>query len=328
MKALLLVGGFATRLRPLSLNRPKCLFPLQNKPIIDYLLENLAKAGCSDVVLAVNNLADRIEEYLGEEKFGINLHYSLEDEPLGTGGPIKLAEEILKEDDFLVLNGDILTFINYAELMHTHQKNPETATLTLKKVQDPTRYGVVKFSQKNRIVEFVEKPSLEESPSKWINAGCYAFSPEIIDYIPENQKVSIERQIFPKLAVKEKLLGYKYYGEWIDIGVPDDYLRANKILHLNKRERASSISQTASIGKKSKILDSIIWEDTRIGENAEIIESIIGTNCIIGDRVKITKSVIADNVKIKKGINIASGTKIWADKIIYKNINKENQDIQ
>jgi mannose-1-phosphate guanylyltransferase len=326
LKALLLVGGQATRLRPLSIHRPKCLFPLNNKPIIDYLLENLAETGCTEAILAVNNLADQIENYLGPEKYGIKLHYSHEDQPLGTGGPVKHAEKMLRNDDFLVLNGDILSFIDYRELMEKHLENGYTATLTLKQVEDPTRYGVVRFAENSTIAEFVEKPSREEAPSNWINAGCYALSPEILDIIPEG-KTSIERQIFPKLAEQDQLKGYRYYGEWIDIGVPRDYLMANKMLQTNKLERVSSISPEAIMGKNSRILDSIVWENTTIGKNTHITNTIIANNCTIGDNVRIQDAVIADNVTIENNITINTA-KIWPNTHITTSITKPNHEIK
>ena len=324
MKALLLIGGLATRLRPLSLNRPKCLFPLQNKPIIDYLLENLSNAGCKEAILAVNHLASTIENHLGEEKYNIKLRYSLEETPLGTGGPVKLAEKHLSDDVFLVLNGDILSFIDYRELLNKHKNNKSTATLSLKQVKDPSRFGVVRFGSNDTITEFVEKPTKEEAPSNWINAGCYALSPEILDYIPADKKVSIEREVFSKLSKENKLKGYRYYGEWIDIGVPDDYLQANKILQI-KNERASSIHTSVKIGKESKILDSIIWENTRIGDRNEITDTIIGANCIIGDRVKITGGVIGDDVTIINDITISKGTRVWPKQVIENSIREAKE---
>jgi mannose-1-phosphate guanylyltransferase len=327
LKALLLVGGLATRLKPLSLNRPKCLFPINNKPIIGHLLENLAEAGCTEAILAVNNLADKIKKQLGPEKYGIKLHYSLEKTPLGTGGPIKLAEKQLQDDDFIVLNGDILSFIDLNELMYIHRNSQAAATITLKLVDDPTRYGVVKFSSEDSIIEFVEKPRREDAPSNWINAGCYALSPNVLSQFPEG-KFSIEREVFPKLAAINQLKGYKYYGEWVDIGVPTDYLWANKTLQTIKGERASSISTDTVIKEGSHVLDSIIWEKTVIGKNTAIIDSIIGAHCVIGDNVKITGAVIADNVEIKDNVTIPPGTKIWPDRTIEKSITQLNTVIK
>jgi mannose-1-phosphate guanylyltransferase len=327
LKALLLVGGLATRLRSLSINRPKCLFPLQNKPILDYLLENLATAGADEVILAVNNHAEKIQEYLGDEKYGVRLVYNREKSPLGTGGPIKLAEKYLCDDDFLVLNGDVLSFIDYQELMYIHRKNKTDATITLKQVEDPSRYGVVRLSG-DRILKFVEKPKKSEAPSNWINAGCYALSPEIFDYIPPNTKISIERMVFPRLAAENQLHGYKYPGEWMDIGVPRDYLRANKILQTNKSMRSSSISPSTAIGEGSQVLDSIVWENTEIGRNTAITDTIIGSNCVIGDNVKIDYAAIGDNVHIEDLLVIAEGTKIWPDKIIEESVTRINTEIK
>ena len=298
------MGGKATRLRPLSLNKPKCLFPLCNKPIIDYLLKNLAESGCTEVILAVNNLADKIRDYLGDEKYGIKLTYSYEDTPLGTGGAIKLAEKNL-EDDFLVLNGDILSFINYQELVKNHKKNKITATITLKQVKDPTRYGVVRFGSNNLIKEFVEKPANNQAPSNWINAGCYALSQEIFDYIPRG-KISLERKVFPILAEIEQLKGFMYNDQWIDIGVPNDYLRADAII----REGKASIHPTSIIEPNSVITNTIIWEHTKIQRNTKITDTIIGSDVIVGENTEIINSVIADNTTIAKN-QIIIDEKIW-----------------
>ena len=322
MKALLLVGGQATRLRPLSIHRPKCLFPLNNKPIIDYLLENLAETGCTEAVLAVNNLADQIETYLGPEKYGIKLRYSYEETPLGTGGPVKLVEKMLRDDDFLVLNGDILSFINYKELMEKHLEKGSTATLTLKQAEDPTRYGVVKFGDNSTIAEFIEKPTMEQAPSDWINAGCYALSPEILDTIPSG-KVSLEREIFPKLAAEGQLNAYRYHGEWIDIGVPEDYLKADKMM----RNGPASIGEHTVIGTNTRVVDSIVWENTSIGKNTHIKDTIIANNSTIGDNVRIQGAVIAINVTIENNITINTA-KIWPNTHIETSITKPNQEIK
>ena len=321
LKAILLVGGKATRLIPLSITRPKCLFPLAGKPIIDHILEGLSKAGVTEAILAVNNLADRIEEYLGPEKYGIKLRYNLEEEPLGTGGPIKLAENHLQEDSFLVLNGDILSFIDYRELMSRHREENCTASITLKQVEDPSRYGVVRFGENDRIQEFIEKPE-KDAPSNWINAGCYALNPEIFDYIPPNRKVSIEREVYPGLASERQLYGYRYTGKWIDIGVPADYLRADKML-----SDKPSIGKDTVIGKNAKVTDSIIWDHTSIGNHTQITDTIIGSNCTIGNNVKITSSVIADNVRVDDLLIISTGTKIWPNRHIETNIVQQNTEI-
>lgn len=322
MKALLLVGGKATRLRPLSLTRPKCLFPLAGKPIIDHILEGLSEAGVTEAILAVNNLADMIEEYLGAEKYGVKLSYNLEKEPLGTGGPIKLAENHLQEDSFLVLNGDILSFIDYRELMNRHREENCIASITLKQVEDPSRYGVVRFGENDRILEFIEKPE-RDAPSNWINAGCYTLNPEIFDYIPPNRKVSIEREVYPGLATQKQLYGYRYTGKWIDIGVPADYLRADKML-----SDKPTVGKDTVIGKNAKVTDSIIWDHTSVGINTVIENTVIGSNCIIGSNVKIKDSVLADNVRVDDLLIISKGTIIWPNRHIEASITRQNKKIR
>lgn len=314
MKALILVGGLATRLRPLSLNKPKCLFPLHGKTIIDYLLENLAKAGCTEAILAVNNLADKIQNYLGEQKYGIKIRYNLEETPLGTGGPIKLASNYLLDDDFLVLNGDILSFIDYAELMRLHKNNEKTATLTLTQVSDPTRYGVAELEE-DTIKRFIEKPTKKEASSNWINAGCYALNPEILDIIPEG-KCSIEREVFPKLADTGNLRAYLYHGDWIDIGIPEDYLKADKMI----REGDNSIHMTSIAAPSADIQNAIIWEHSTIHRNTKVIDTIIGAYTNIGEYTEIKNSVIGDNVTIDNNL-IIKDAKIWPNLHIETNIN-------
>ena len=246
----------------------------------------------------------------------------MEDEPLGTGGPIKLAEKHLQDDSFLVLNGDILSFIDYAELMNRHKEEACIATITLKQVDDPSRYGVVRFGDKDRILEFIEKPE-KDAPSNWINAGCYALSPEIFDYIPAGRKVSIEREVYPVLATEKQLYGYRYTGKWIDIGVPSDYLGADKML-----SDKPSVGKDTIIGKNAKITDSIIWGRTSIGDNTVIENTVIGSNCSIGDNVKISDSVIADNVRIEDLLVISKGTKVWPNMHIETSIPINNTEIK
>ena len=161
--------------------------------------------------------------------------------------------------------------------MEKHTSNNCIATITLKQVEDPTRYGVVKFGEENIIQKFVEKPTLEQAPSNWINAGCYALNPKILEKIPEG-KVSIEREVFPKIAKKGELKGYKYKGDWIDIGLPKDYLHADKMI----RETENSINQSSIIHPNTNIKNTIIWEHTTIHRYTIIKDTIIGTNTNIG----------------------------------------------
>jgi mannose-1-phosphate guanylyltransferase len=223
---LILAGGFATRLRPLSCTRPKTLFPIVNKPLLQWIFERIAKNNIEEAILAVNGLTEFYIKKQRIPKNGLRIKYSIDPTktPLGTAGPVKKAEKLLGNlEPFLVLNGDIFEDANYSEIIKKHQETQATATIALCKVEDPTRYGVAEMAANNRITRFVEKPAKGEAPTNLINAGIYVLNPEIFQYIPKGKKVSMEREIFPKLAEQGKLYGYTIHGLWIDIGKPGEY---------------------------------------------------------------------------------------------------------
>jgi NDP-sugar pyrophosphorylase family protein len=186
-----LAGGFGTRLRPLSCTRPKLLFPIGNKPLLDWTLKNLAESNVKEVILAVNYMAEAFAHRYGNTVYRMRLHYSRETVPLGTGGPIKKAEDVIGHDEpFLVLNGDIFTNIDYAKVVKRHMENDAIASIMLYEVEDPSRYGTVELTKSNRVVRFVEKPPKGKAPSKLVNAGIYVLEPKIFDYIPEGKRTS------------------------------------------------------------------------------------------------------------------------------------------
>jgi len=319
VKAVIIAGGFGTRLRPLSCTRPKHLFPIGGKPLLDWTLERLAKGGANEVVFAVNYLFEAFVKRYSEFAYGMKLHYSQEAKPLGTGGCVKNAEKIIGRDEsFLLLNGDILSTLDYAKLIAQHMKNDATATMTLHRVDDPSRYGVVEIAEKNRIKRFVEKPERGRTPSNLINAGVYVLSPEIFDYIPDGRPVSIEREVFPILAQDNKLFGYKFDGLWIDIGEPSDYLKGNKLLldtELKAGRLAGSVKLEGDVEIKNPV---VVGEHTSIGDKARI-----GPHVSIGDNVIIEKGVRIENSIIFSGTVISDfsslkGAIIGEDAIIGK----------
>jgi mannose-1-phosphate guanylyltransferase len=317
MKAVVLAGGFGTRLRPLSCTRPKHLFPIGNKPQLDWTIEKLAKSRTKEVILAVNYMADVYIQHYKKSKHKPKISFSqdilpsgthtLFQRPLGTGGPIKNAEKLIgRKEPFLVLNGDILTNIDYAELMKRHRTNNKaTATIALYSVEDPSRYGAAELAKDNRILRFIEKPTREKAPSNLINAGIYVLEPEIFDYIPSGRPVSIEREVFPKLAEEGKLYGYPFDGLWIDIGEPEDYLKANK-LWLDQEIRKNQIEKDVHIKDEVEIKNpSTIDKGTTIGETSEI-----GPNVTLGEHVTIGKGVHIENSIIFLGAMISDFTSI------------------
>ncbi len=302
VKALILAGGFGTRLRPLSCTRPKQLFPVGNRPLLEYLLEGLRESGVDTVILATNYMADYLEKYFGESWNGLKIKYSREAIPLGTGGPVKRAEPLLGHDEpFLVLNGDILSNIPYNEMLDAHLDKEATATIALREVEDPSRYGVAIMDNHGRIRKFVEKPKPGTAPSKLINAGAYVLSPKIFAYLPnEERKVSMEREVFPKLADQQKLYGFFYEGLWVDIGKPEDYLRAN--FEIAKRLAGDGF---------------VFGQGARIDENVEIIPPVL-----VGDNVEIMRNscigpyvVIGNNVRIHEGARLER-TVVFPDAVI------------
>lgn len=225
MRALILVGGYGTRLRPLTLTRPKPLVEFANKPILLHQIEALVDAGVTEVILAVSYRAEQMENELAEEakKLGISLIFSHETEPLGTAGPIALAKDILNKslEPFFVLNSDIICEFPFKELAQFHRNHGKEGTIVVTKVEEPSKYGVVVYNENNCIQSFIEKPL--EFISNKINAGLYILNPSIINRI-ELRPISIEKEVFPGMANDGQLFAFELQGFWMDVGQPKDFL--------------------------------------------------------------------------------------------------------
>ena len=225
-KAVILVGGKGTRLRPLTLNTPKCMMNVQGRTIAEHLFDLLKKYGTRDVILSTGYMKEKIKEHYGDgSRFGVNITYVEEDEPLGTAGPLKLAKKHLN-DSFIVTNGDELKNINIPRMFRLHKRKNALATIALTTVMDPANYGVARLSG-SRILEFVEKPKADEAPSNLINAGFYLLEPEVIDMIPDGFSM-LEKDVFPTLAKQGRLRGFPFEGQWFDIGNMERYELAKK----------------------------------------------------------------------------------------------------
>ena len=224
--ALILSGGKGTRLRPITYEIPKALVPVHGKPLIEHLFDLLKKYGVSDVVLSVGHMKDKVISKKDEwSRLGLDISFVEEQRALGTGGPLRLAKDKLTKT-FIVSNGDELKNINVMEMYEAHKKNRALATIALTTVNDPSWYGVARL-EGNRIVEFVEKPKKGKAPSNLINAGFYILEPEVTEMIPKG-RVSLEKQIFPKLAKMGRLFGFPFSGQWFDTGNLERYERALK----------------------------------------------------------------------------------------------------
>jgi len=355
LKAIILAGGFATRLRPLSCTRPKTLFPIINKPLLQWIFERLAKHKITETILAVNYQTEIMIKHQKIPNYGTRIKYSRDPlgKPLGTGGPIKRAEKLIgHKEPFLVLNGDIFADVDYTEIVKTHEEKGAVATIALCRVKDPSRYGVAELTEDNLIKRFVEKPPRGTAPTNLINAGVYVFSPKIFEYIPKEKTVSMEREIFPKLVDKGELYGYIFNGLWSDIGKPEDFLEINKILlnsmvtlpkpKVSEKTKVKSpvacdkgvkigenstigpytvIGQNTVIGKNVKIKNSVIFPRTVISDFARVERAIIGENAFIGKSVKIGKGcIVGDYVKIRDKISLAERVFICPAKEITENV--------
>jgi len=220
MKALILCGGLGTRLKSVINDRPKSMASIAGKPFLEYLILQLKRQGFADIVLCTGYLGEQVKAYFGDGSgWGVHISYSHEPEPLGTGGAVKLAEALAREENFLVTNGDSFLDSDLNGLVNYHFEKRALATMALVEVEDPTRYGTVEINEKGEIENFVEKG--KSSGSKFVNGGIYVFNRKVFDYIPES-KVSLEKEVFPKLIGKG-FYGSPVKGFFIDIGVPEDY---------------------------------------------------------------------------------------------------------
>lgn len=225
MKAIILAGGEGTRLRPLTYKIPKALVSVQGKSLTEHVLDIYTNIGVKDFYLSVSYLADQMTKHFGDgEKFGVRVEYLLEKERRGTAGPLLMLREEGKQlaEHFHMCNGDNLFALNLNAMLEQHIRTGAVATLSLTTVEDPTSRGVARF-ENEKILEFVEKPSREEAPSNLVSAGYYILSPEIFDYIPAQQFVMLETDVWPVLAKAGKLYGFPSSAQWFDTGTPERY---------------------------------------------------------------------------------------------------------
>jgi len=343
LKGLILAGGFATRLRPLSCSKPKLLFPLVGVPLIDRMVEWFARGGVTEVILAVNHLSDKLRIEVARKKLAAKIVLSVEETPLGTGGPISLARAMLcKDEPLIVANGDVISDIDLRGLIAEHARSGAEATVALVSVEDPRPFGLATLDSNDRITRFVEKSGTNHRRG-WINAGVYALNPSIVAMIPQARAMSLEREIFPTLASQMKMNGWKHTGFWYDIGKIPDYIIANRELlkraeYSDRREGKaemveitepsfvgrdciletgaklgpfSILSDRVSIKKGATVREAIVFEQTTLGEDCIVEDSIVGEGVTVGKDAKIGKgSVIAGQVSIPDGAMVKPGSTI------------------
>lgn len=328
MRAVVLVGGFGTRLRPLTLNMPKQMLPIVGKPMIEHVVENLASHGITEVVLSLGFAPDVFQSAYPEGHCnGVPIHYAIEPEPLDTAGAIRFAADSANiQETFLVLNGDVLTDLDIQNLISFHKEVDAEASIHLTTVDDPSRYGVVPTDETGQVLGFIEKPSAEESPTNWINAGTYILEPSVLNRITPGGRVSIEKETFPSLVSDSGLFAFQSESYWIDTGTPATYIQAQLDLLkggvrgftnsgvdptavISGVVESSVIGAGAVIEEGAQVTGSVILEGVRVERGAVISDSVIGFQSSIGQNANITSfSIIGHGVNVQQGEEITGST--------------------
>ena len=313
MKALILIGGEGTRLRPLTINTLKCMAPIANRPFIEYQVNLLKKYGIKDIILSICHMPEKVKKALGSgKKYGVRFTYAPEKTPLGTGGAIKNCEKHL-DDTTIIMNGDVLTDIDINALVSSHNAAKAYVTLALHEVEDPSSFGLVETGAKNRIVKFTEKPAGDEIKSGWINAGMYVFDKKAFEFIPSGRNVSVERETFPAIIASGRMIqAYKAKYYWLDIGRIGKYMEANSdvIGGRIKGVKGTAKGKNTKIGKSAVDSGSVLGNSVKVGNGVLIENSVILDNTVIKDGVIIKNSVICPDCRIDENssvINAALG---------------------
>jgi NDP-sugar pyrophosphorylase family protein len=317
MKAIILVGGQGTRMRPLTDHLPKNIVPLCGVPFLTYQFEYLKKAGVREVVLSMGYRPDDIRKVYGDgRRLGLKIRYVAEKEPLGTAGAVKNAERLVKGSPLVVLNGDILTDIPLKKMIAFHRKNRNLATLGLFRVEDPSAYGLVLLDGKGRIQKFLEKPSPNEVVTDTINAGVYVFEPGVFGHIPADVNYSAERGLFPGLlAAGEPFGGFVWKGYWQDIGTPRKYLTTQwDVLDgafripakFVRKKNKVFLGKGVKIGKGALLRGpAVLGDGCRVEEGAQILPyAVLGKKCVAGRNSSVSKSVLWEGVRVGEGVHL------------------------
>ncbi len=345
MKAVVMAGGEGSRLRPLTIRRPKPMVPIVGKPVMEHILHLLKRHGITEVIVTVQYLASNIEDYFGNgSQFGMRITYSREDVPLGTAGSVKNAEEQLTEA-FLVISGDALTDYNLTDIIQYHQAKKAMATLTLAHVHNPLEYGVIITNEEGHITQFLEKPSWGEVFSDTINTGIYVLDPQVFSYFEKNKQFDFSQDLFPMMLKQgDPIYGYIANGYWCDVGNLGEYMRANAEALQGRvdieipakniggniwREDGVEIAEEAQLYgpiylahdckiKAGAIVHgpSTIGHYTIIDERAQVDRSIVWNNSYIGERAELRGALVGSSTSIKSKAVMFEGSVIGDNSII------------
>jgi len=320
MKAVVMAGGFGTRIQPLTSSMPKPMIPVMNKPMMEYIIDSLKAAGIVEIVILLYFKPEVIKNYFGDgSSKGIKIHYVLPDDDYGTAGAVKKAQKYLDEK-FIIVSGDLISDFSFQEILGFHDVKESKATITLTSVPDPLQFGVVITDKESKIVRFLEKPGWGEVFSDTINTGIYVFEPEILDYIPEDSNFDFSKDLFPKLMASGiDIFGYNAKGYWRDVGNPDSY-RAALLDILNKEvtlplagEKTEKDGAVIYAGLDVKISDSarfeglvVLGDSCTIEAGAVVKNSVLASRCTISAKSSVENSILWNEVSIGKDCVLAN----------------------
>lgn len=303
----MLVGGFGTRLRPLTLSTPKQMLPVAGRPMIERVLAHLAGHGIDDVVLSLGYRPDAFTEaYPDERCAGVRLHYAVEPEPLDTAGAIGFAaRQAGVAERFLVVNGDVLTDIDLSALVAFHGSSGAEGTIALTKVDDPSQFGVVPTDPDGRVLAFVEKPPPGEAPTDLVNAGFYVLEPSVLDRIPSGRRVNIERETFPAMVAAGTLRGFADTAYWLDVGTPERLLQANlDIVHGLRSAVEVDPSDTAGLGTGADVTGSVLAAGAVVAAGATVTGSVLGRGVQVGAGAVLEDAVLLAGATVGEGATV------------------------
>ncbi|MGE4578399.1 MAG: sugar phosphate nucleotidyltransferase [Desulfuromonadales bacterium] len=319
MKAVLMAGGFGTRIQPLTINLPKPMIPLINRPIMLHIIELLKRHGIDELVLLLYHQPMVIKNFFGDgSEFGVRITYVTPLEDFGTAGAVKAAEKYLDER-FLIISGDLLTDFDLSRVLAFHEEKKALATITLTSVTDPLQFGVVITDKEGQITKFLEKPGWGEVFSDTINTGIYVLEPEVLNLIPDGENRDWSKDVFPlMLQKKAPLYGCTLDGYWADIGNTDAYIESCRDIFQHKvavgiREKTAAAKQDIHIGEEAQIADPslsrfegmvIIGDNTRVQGTARLKNCVVGRNCLIEDGVELEDAILWDNVYLRKDCRV------------------------
>ena len=325
MKAVVLVGGAGTRLRPLTFTTPKPLLPIANVAFLERQLSWLGRYGVDEAVLSLGYLPDAFIDHFSDERFGdMQLRFVVEHEPLGTAGGIRFAADGIDER-VLVCNGDVLTDLDLSAFVDFHESRGAEATISLARVDDPSAFGVVPTREDGEVIAFVEKPLRDQAPTNWINAGTYILEPSVLASIPLRLNVSIERETFPRMLERPgRLYAMRSEGYWLDIGTPTKYLEAQiDVLEgkvglpptatATEREPGVWIEPGAMIGANASLVAPVlIGAGATIEPGARVASSVVGERATVGADAVIQDSVVFADTSVKSG-EVLDGVVLGSD---------------